>query len=218
MTDAKRPGIGRAKLIGIAAIVGALIGIAAVYVTRGGDGNGTADAACAGTPAQAAKLDPVATGEVAAFRPARGPVSLAELAFTGPEGEALTVGSFAGRTVLLNLWATWCAPCRKEMPALDRLEAALGGEKFAVVAVNIDTGNPERARRFLDEIGVAHLPWYADPSLAVFNEMKRRGLALGLPTTLLIDGKGCQLGVLAGPAEWDSEDARRLVSAAIEGS
>jgi hypothetical protein len=65
---------------------------------------------------------------------------------------------------------------------------------------------------------VARLPWYADPSLAVFNEMKRRGLALGLPTTLLIDGKGCQLGVLAGPAEWDSEDARRLVSAAIEGS
>jgi thiol-disulfide isomerase/thioredoxin len=218
MTDAKRPGTGRAKLIGIAAVVGALIGIAAVYVTRSGDGNGGADAACAGAPALAAKLDPFAAGEVAAFRPAGRAVSLAGLAFAGPDGEALTVASFSGRTVLLNLWATWCAPCRKEMPALDRLEAGMGGEKFGVVAVNIDTGNPERARRFLAEIGVARLPWYADPSLAVFNEMKRRGLALGLPTTLLIDGKGCQLGVLAGPAEWDSEDARRLVSAAIEGS
>jgi thiol-disulfide isomerase/thioredoxin len=218
MTDAKRPGTGRAKLIGIAAIIGALIGIAAVYVTRSGDGNGMGDAACAGAPALAAKLDPLATGEVAAFRPVERGVLLAELAFAGPDGEALTVASFSGRTVLLNLWATWCAPCRKEMPALDRLEAAMGGEKFAVVAVNVDTGNPERAQRFLDEIQVTQLPWYADPSLKVFNEMKSRGLALGLPTTLLIDGKGCQLGVLAGPAEWDSEDARLLVSAAIAGS
>lgn len=218
MTDAKRPGIGRAKSIGIAAVVGALIGIAAVYVTMRGESNGGADAACAGAPALAAKLDPLATGEMAAFRPSDRAVSLTGLAFQGPDGEALTVASFAGRTVLLNLWATWCVPCRQEMPALDRLQAALGGERFSVVAVNIDTGNPERARRFLGEIGVTRLAWYADPSLAVFNEMKRRGLALGLPTTLLIDGKGCQLGVLAGPAEWDHDDARRLVTAAIEGS
>jgi thiol-disulfide isomerase/thioredoxin len=218
MTDAKPPVTGRAKLIGIAAVVGALIGIGAVYVTRSGDGNGTADAACAGAPALAAKLDPLATGEVAAFRPVERGVSLSELAFAGPDGEALTVASFSGQTVLLNLWATWCAPCRREMPALDRLEAAMGGDKFKVVAVNVDTGNRERAERFLDEIGVAKLAFYGDPSLAVFNEMKRRGLALGLPTTVLIDANGCQLGVLAGPAEWNSEDARRLVSAAIEGT
>ncbi len=218
MTDAKRPGTGRAKLIGIAAVVGALIGIAAVYVTRSGDGNGMADAACAGAPALAAKLDPLATGEVAAFRPVERGVSLGELAFAGPEGEALTVASFSGQTVLINLWATWCAPCRKEMPALDRLEAAMGDETFKVVAVNVDTGNRERAERFLKEVGVADLAFYGDPSLAVFNEMKRRGLALGLPTTVLIDAQGCQLGVLAGPAEWDSEDARRLVTAAIEGT
>jgi thiol-disulfide isomerase/thioredoxin len=218
MTDAKRPVTGKARLIGIAAVVGALIGIAAVYVTRSGDGNGTADAACAGAPALAAKLDPLATGEVAAFRPAERGVSLSELAFAGPEGEALTVASFSGQTVILNLWATWCAPCRKEMPALDRLEAAMGGDKFRVVAVNVDTGDRERAERFLKEVGVAALSFYGDPSLKVFNEMKRRGLALGLPTSVLIDGKGCQLGVLAGPAEWDSEDARRLVTAAIDGS
>jgi thiol-disulfide isomerase/thioredoxin len=218
MTDAKRPGTGKARLIGIAAVVGALIGIAAVYVTRSGDGNGTADAACAGVPALAKKLDLLATGEVAAFRAVERGVWLADLAFAGPDGEALTVASFDGQTVLLNLWATWCAPCRKEMPALDRLEAAMGGEKFAVVAVNVDTGNRERAQRFLSDIGVARLSFYGDPSLKVFNEMKSRGLVLGLPTTVLIDGKGCQLGVLAGPAEWDSEDARALVSAAIAGS
>jgi len=216
MTDAKWPGIGRARLIGIAAVVGALVGIAAVYVTRSGQGNGTVDAVCAGAPALAAKLDPYIGGEVAAFRPAARPVLLAGLAFAGPDGEPLTVASFAGRTILLNLWATWCVPCRKEMPALDRLEAAIGGDRFTVVAVNIDTGDAARPKRFLEEIGTARLAWYADPSLALFNDLKRRGLALGLPTTLLIGPDGCQLGILAGPAAWDSDDARRLIEVAIE--
>jgi len=215
MTDTMSPRSNRARLIAIAAVVGALIGTAAVYVTRSGQGNGGADSACADAPARAAKLDPLAKGEVAAFRPATAPVSLTALAFTGPAGEPLTLASFAGKTVLLNLWATWCVPCRKEMPALDRLDAAMSGDRFALIALNTEIGDPSRARRFLSEIGVTHLGWYADPSLSVFNELKRRHFLLGLPTTLLIGPDGCQLGIMAGPAEWDSPDGRRLIEAAL---
>jgi thiol-disulfide isomerase/thioredoxin len=215
MTDTKPPATNRARLIAIAAVVGLLIGIAAVYVTGSRQGNGTADAACADAPARAAKLDPLARGEVAAFRPATAPVSLTDLAFAGPDGAPLTLKAFAGKTVLLNLWATWCVPCRKEMPALDRLDAAVSGDRFALVALNTEIGDPSRAKRFLDEIGVASLKWYADPSLSVFNELKRRRFLLGLPTTLLIGPDGCQLGLMAGPAEWDSPDGRRLIEAAL---
>ncbi len=218
MTEVKSPGTNRARLIAIAAVVGALIGIAAVYVTRSGESNGSADAACADAPARAEKLDPLAKGEVAAFRPATTPVSLTGLEFTGSNGEPLTVGSFAGKTVLLNLWATWCVPCRKEMPALDRLDGAMSGDRFALIALNTEIGDPARAKRFLSEIGVAHLDWYADPKLSVFNELKRRRFLLGLPTTLLIGPDGCQLGIVAGPAEWDSPDAHRLIEAALGGS
>ena len=216
MTDTKPPATNRARLIAIAAVAGALIGIAAVYVTRSGESNGGADAACADAPARAARLDPLAKGEVAAFRPAIAPVSLTALAFTGPAGEPLTLASFAGKTVLLNLWATWCVPCRKEMPALAKLDAAMSGDRFALVALNTETGDPARAKRFLTEIGVSNLRWYADPSLAVFNELKRRRFLLGLPTTLLIGPDGCQLGIMSGPAEWDSPDARRLIEAALD--
>ena len=75
--------------------------------------------------------------------------------------------------------------------------------------------NPERARAFLDEIGVKQLAFYADPSFAIFNDLKKRGLALGLPTTILVDGKGCRIGGIEGPAEWDSEDAKALITAAM---
>ena len=100
-----------------------------------------------------------------------------DLTFKAPDGSATSLAAFAGKTVLVNLWATWCVPCRAEMPALDRLEAALGGDAFSVVAINVDVRNPERARAFLDEIGVKQLAFYADPSFAIFNELKKRGLA-----------------------------------------
>ncbi len=204
--------------LGMAAVAGVLAGAVAVYVRESADGNGaTAEAGvdCAGAVATAARLDPLAKGQVAAFRPADRPDLVRNLAFQAPDGSATSLAAFAGKTVLVNLWATWCVPCRAEMPALDRLEAALGSDTFSVVAVNVDQNTPERARAFLGEIGVSRLAFYADPTFAIFNELKKRGLALGLPTTILVDGKGCRIGGIEGPAEWDSEDAKALIKAAI---
>ena len=115
--------------------------------------------------------------------------------------------------MLLNLWATWCVPCRAEMPALDRLQARLGGADFEVVAVNVDTARLERPKAFLDEIGVKSLDRYADSSGDSFEALRLAGKALGLPTSLLIGKDGCELGVAAGPAKWDSDDALRLIEA-----
>jgi thiol-disulfide isomerase/thioredoxin len=105
-------------------------------------------------------------------------------------------------------------PCREEMPSLDRLQAKLGGDDFEVVAVDIDTTRLERRRAFLKEAGVSSLGFYADPKAEVFQVLKKAGKVVGLPTTLLIDGQGCELGVMPGPADWASEDAMRLISAA----
>jgi hypothetical protein len=101
------------------------------------------------------------------------------------------------------------------MPALDALQARLGGPKFEVVAVNIDTRDAAKPRAWLQEVGINRLAYYADPSAKVFQDLKAVGRAFGMPTTLLIDPQGCELGYLAGPAEWASEDALKLVGAAL---
>jgi len=206
-------------LLGLAVLAGAAAGLGAVYVRGGFPGNGAdiASADCAKVPTIAKGLDPLAKGEVAAFRIADRPDSLSALTFKGPDGADMTLAAFAGRTVLVNLWATWCVPCRTEMPALDRLQAALGGDRFAVAAINIDIGaaGADRARKFLGDAGVTKLALYTDPTTGVFKDLKKKGLAFGLPTTVLVNGKGCRLGQVEGPAEWDSEDAKALIEAAI---
>ena len=199
-------------LLGISLVAGVIAGTVAVYVRGSADSNG---ADCAATQALAGRVAPLAVGEVAAFTVADGAESYRDLSFLRPDGAPATLADFAGRTVLLNLWATWCVPCRAEMPALDRLEAELGGEDFAVVAVNVDVRNEERARAFLDEIEATNLAFYSDPSLAVFNNLKRRGHAFGLPATVLIDADGCGIGSVEGPAEWDSDEAKALVLEAL---
>ncbi|MEX0852425.1 MAG: TlpA disulfide reductase family protein [Bauldia sp.] len=217
MLDELRVGRRAAVLVAAAAAAGILAGSIAVYVKQSSKGNGetAALAACAGAREAVARVAPLAVGEVAAFRVAEPPHLVGDLAFLAPGGEETGLAGFAGRTVLLNLWATWCVPCRTEMPTLDRLEGELGGDYFAVVAVNVDVRNPDGARAFLDDIAVRRLTFYSDPTTAIFNGLRRRGLAFGLPTTLLIDGKGCLIGVVEGPAAWDSEDAKKLVRAAI---
>jgi thiol-disulfide isomerase/thioredoxin len=134
------------------------------------------------------------------LRDAPGPVP--ELQFTDGEGRPGALADFRGKVVLLNVWATWCLPCRKEMPTLDRLQASLGGPDFEVVALSIDRGGVEVVRKFYAEIGIQHLAIHNDTS-------GKAGFALataGLPTTLLIDRQGQELGRLIGPAEWDAPD------------
>jgi thiol-disulfide isomerase/thioredoxin len=208
-------------ILGAAAIAGLIAGTVAVYVRGSGDGNGAGPQAlvdCAGALKAATAAAPLAHGEIAAFRPVTAADPVGDLAFTSPDGTPTSLAAFAGKTVLVNLWATWCVPCRAEMPALDRLEAAMGGDAFGVVAVNVDQNNPERARAFLDEIGVKRLAFYADPSFRIVGALKKRGLAFGLPTTILVDAKGCRIGGVEGPAEWDSEEAKALLKAAIASS
>jgi thiol-disulfide isomerase/thioredoxin len=209
----KRP---RGLVLLVAAIGGILAGTVAVYVRGSGNSNGGALAAtCADALAAAKRVAPLAKGEVAAFRVADVAERFDDLVFKAPDGSDTSLAAFAGQLVLVNLWATWCVPCRAEMPALDRLQSSMGGKGFTVAAVNLDVKNPERAKDFLGEIGVANLTFYSDPSLGVFNALKRRGLAFGLPTTLLVDGKGCRIGIVEGPAAWDSNEAKALIGAAM---
>jgi thiol-disulfide isomerase/thioredoxin len=216
---AETPGrrFGGVSILVAAAGVGAALA-AVVYLTPGEGGNAGADAACAAAPGAAAALDPLIGGEIAAFQLAREPRRHADLAFVDADGTPTSIAAFGGKVTLVNLWATWCAPCRAEMPALDRLQGALGGEKFAVVPVSIDTGDPARPAAFLKEIGVENLPLYTDRTTEIFQELKQRGLAIGLPVTLLLDENGCGLGHMNGPAEWDSAEGRALIEAAIAGA
>jgi thiol-disulfide isomerase/thioredoxin len=196
-------------------VAGVAIGLAAVYGI-GRMGRNAGDAACAGATSLTQQLAPLARGEVAAFAVAEPSRRLPDLAFRDAAGKERHLADWRGRTVLLNLWATWCVPCRKEMPALEALEGKLGGPAFEVVAINIDTRDPEKPRTWLKEVGIDRLAYYADPSAKVFQELKTLGRASGMPTTLLVDGAGCEIGTVAGPAEWASDDAIKLVSTALK--
>ena len=196
----------RAKLI--ASLAGAAFLIAgAVYLIGQGGGNPV--------PAERSEasvaLDRVAIGEVANFAPKPAPVALADVSFRDAAGGEVSLSDFRGKLVLLNLWATWCAPCREEMPELDALQAELGGEIFEVLALSVDTAGQEQVVSFLDSVGVTHLAPYHDPSAKANFTLG----AFGLPTTILISPQGEEIGRMAGPAHWASEDAKALIAEAI---
>ena len=153
----------------------------------------------------------MAKGELAALQVASEPRRAEQFTFERDGGAKLTVADFKGRPILLNLWATWCVPCRAEMPALDRLQAAKGGPGFEVVAVNVDTTRLEKRVAFLDGVGVKTLTRYVDPSGDAFETLRKDGKALGLPVTLVIDKDGCEIGAVEGGAKWDSAEAKALV-------
>lgn len=136
----------------------------------------------------------------------------APLSFSDADGEAIGLDAFRGRTVLLNVWATWCIPCRQEMPSLDRLQAELGGPDFEVVALSIDRGGAEAVRPFFAELGLTHLGIYLDAAGA---SMSALGL-LGLPTTLLIDAEGREVARATGALEWDGSELKAEISQAIK--
>ena len=219
MTAKKPLGLPSMKWVLIAAVAGVFAGAAAVYVKQAGSGNGAVETVAAMgdcQPAQAhgAALTPFTKGQVAAMVAAREPLSLQTIAFKGADGQPLSVAKFAGKTVLLNLWATWCVPCREEMPALNALQKEMGSDTFEVVAVNIDTGDDEKPKAFRSDNGIDMLGYYRDNTMGVFNALKKQGLAFGLPVTLLLDGKGCLVSAMNGPAAWDSDDAKGLIKAA----
>ena len=179
----RRSGFPPGAPILIAAVAGALAGAVAVYVRVGLSGNTLPErppavvddadiAACAAKADLARRTADAATGAVAAMLPADPPQSLKSLAFNAPDGKPMTLADRAGKTLLVNLWATWCYPCREEMPALNTLQKEMGGDKFEVVAVNVDTGDDTKPRKFLAETGVDALAYYRDPTLDLFNELK----------------------------------------------
>lgn len=143
------------------------------------------------------------------------PRPVPQLQFTDEAGRAWSLADFRGRVILLNIWATWCPPCRKEMPSLDRLQARLGGPDFEVVALSIDQGDDALflVQEFFLEIGIKHLRIFLDRTGGAASTVG----SLGLPVTLLVDRGGMEVGRLVGPAEWDSAEAVALVQKYLGG-
>jgi thiol-disulfide isomerase/thioredoxin len=137
---------------------------------------------------------------------------LPDVAFVDGDGRATKLSDFRGKTILLNVWATWCAPCRKEMPALDRLQAKLGDAGFEVVALSIDRGGAWAVKSFYEELGIEGLRVYVDATARASSDLG----AIGLPTTLLIDPQGREIGRKVGPAEWDSSDVVKAIRSYLE--
>jgi thiol-disulfide isomerase/thioredoxin len=207
-----------APLIALAAFVAAFVFLYATGAFHRNEASTQPQAeTCPNSRAAVARLKPLDHGEIAALALASVPQPMPELTFSGPDGKEVKLADFRGRDILLNLWATWCIPCRKEMPALDHLEGERGGADFQVVAINIDTARLDRPKAFLKEIGIKNLAFYADTKADVFEALKENGKVLGLPTSILVGKDGCAIGTMAGPARWDSQDAVALINAAAKG-
>ena len=203
-----------ARTAAIALGVAAAVAFAAVYVTLGRPDNAVPAARTPSSPVATDRSaptgpgsNPLSRGQMAAFVFRKAPEMLPAFKFQDADGKERTLADWRGKVVLLNLWATWCLPCRKEMPSLDRLQAAVGSDKFEVVAISVDRKGLEASKKFLAETGTKHLGLYVDASARLNSDLR----FVGLPATLLIDREGREIGRLLGPAEWDSEEAVRLV-------
>jgi thiol-disulfide isomerase/thioredoxin len=200
----------------LVAVLTGLIGFGAVYATQKPADNQPAPSAIPATlpPQKAESPTPstLATGEMVTFVFRKTPEPIAEFKFEDGAGTVKTLADWKGKVVLLNLWATWCAPCRKEMPALDRLQRELGSNKFEVVALSLDRQGAGPSKKFLDDIKVTNLKLYVESTSKSFAALR----TTGLPTTILINADGLEVGRLTGPAEWDSPDAKRLVQSLLK--
>jgi thiol-disulfide isomerase/thioredoxin len=152
-------------------------------------------------------------GQLGPFVARRPPAEAPAISFRDAEGKELTLADFRGRLLVVNYWATWCAPCVEEMPSLDRLHAALSPEGIEVAAISVDRGGMRQVASFFDVNGLKHLPVYLDPSGASMRALGVRGL----PTTIVVDRRGRDAGRLEGAAHWDSDAAKRLLRALARG-
>jgi thiol-disulfide isomerase/thioredoxin len=189
-------------------IVAAVAGAAGLYWFQS-DGRKVEPQAA--VSASAGDLKAHAKGALAAFLVKPDRPAAADLQFADGAGKPVKLSDWKGRVVLINLWATWCAPCRKEMPDFAELQKQLGGPDFEVVAISVDRKGAEASAAFLKETGADNLKLYVEPTAKVLADLQ----AIGLPVTVLVDRSGREVGRLLGPAEWASSEAVELVKAAL---
>lgn len=197
------------------AALSALAAFAAVYVTIGRPDNERPAAESrekveSGNPRRT--TNPLSTGAMTTFVFKKTPQALRDVSFLNADGESVDLKDWRGKVVLLNLWATWCGPCREEMPLLDRLQGELGSETFEVVALAVDKAGLKGVEKFFHDTKIKNLKLFADPTARVGAKLR----AVGMPTTILIDAQGREIGRLVGPADWDSDDANRLIAASLD--
>jgi len=215
-TNKRKHAASPAKYV-IAAIIAAIAGFGTVYFSLVPSDNGSRPGQAPELVSESeagAKSSPLKghnKGAKAAFLVRSKPLDLPDFTLADGDGVTKSLADLRGQVILLNIWATWCVPCREEMPQLNALQAELGGKSFEVVAVNIDKGGPDKARKFLEETKATDLTLYTDPTGKLFVKLR----AVGMPTTLLIDRDGKEIGRLVGPADWASPEAKRLIEAAI---
>ena len=167
---------------------------------------------CPANTVDAAQLDAAATGLLAAVNGTGQGRSYADMAITDAAGTPLSVASFAGKRLLINFWASWCVPCREEMPALDALAAKYNSDTFMVLPINTGEADASKGAAFLAQGQWPNLPLYAERnSFEIFKRLQQTAVTTGLPASVLVDEKGCELAVLQGPAEWDSADGHKLI-------
>ena len=181
--------------------IATIVAVGTAILFAGGCGEKTENGAATGPM-------PAFQGESRPFVPDPSRPALPELAVKDRDGQPVALADLKGKVLLINLWATWCAPCVREMPALDRLQADLGGDKFQVVAISVDRGGLNEVQPFFEKAGVQHLPVYLDQKMA---SMKAFPLKEGLPLSILVDAQGREVGRLAGAAHWDGEEAKALI-------
>ncbi len=148
-------------------------------------------------------------GTLAKFQLAKQPKPLPDLAFLDADDKPLKIGDYRGKTVLLNFWATWCAPCVKEMPSLNRLQAEMGKDRFVVLPLSLDGLSRRKVRPFYEDKKLTNLGVYFDKDRKV---MQALDVSI-LPTSILVDGQGREVGRLEGEADWSTPEALALMKA-----
>jgi thiol-disulfide isomerase/thioredoxin len=215
MTDPKpyaRPSLTPRRVLTLAAISAAVALVLTLII-----GNVAAPRATE-CPVRAEAAEAIATaaaGELAAMIGTGKGRSYADMAFADEAGTPMTIADFKGKKLLVNFWASWCGPCRAEMPALDAIAEKYNSETFEVLPLNTGETQPEKAKEFLAEGGFKHLKLFADTRFALLERLKTTAVSAGLPATVLLDEAGCELAVLQGPAEWNTPDGHKVVETLI---